>query len=521
MESIGKKIIRNTVYNSMGRIWQMLVLLLLTPYILHKLGVELFAVWSLVFVVANYLGLLDFGVRTSFAKYIAEYHTKGDQEAINAVLNCGLVFYLSLSVLIVGLTVILRGSIASLLSIPPAIYSQSMFAILGMVLVFSLSNTFSIFEAVLVGLQRMDVQNKILILASFFNVGGTFFFLESGYGIRGLVINQGIFTLVIVLLNAVFSRRLAPYLRLGLSRMRKDVFRKLFSFGTKMQICNFAVMVHSQADKIILSHFLGLSFVTFYELGQKAANAVRTFPMLLLTALVPAVSEMDAGNDHERMMRLYHRGSKYVSLMVFPLIFFSIIVARNVFDLWVGDGFGLAVLAFQILVIGYGINVLTGMGTSMVRGIGKPEYETRYAVLALVTQLVLSIVLVQVIGFRGVLISVLVTAVLAALYFLITFHKLFNIGFSDFAKQVYIKPLVSSVFAAAIAFGAGFYLKSLVFFSSNWGRVVWLVLESSIFVICYLSALAKTSYLNRTEVESVAVHLRPKLASRICSLFGH
>ena len=343
---------------------------------------------------------------------ISDRLVEGDQEAINAVLNCGLVFYLGLSAIIVGLTVILRGPIASLLSIPPAIYSQSMFAILGMVLVFSLSNTFSIFEAVLVGLQRMDVQNKILIVASFFNVGGTIFFLESGYGIRGLVINQGIFTLVIVLLNAVFSRRLAPYLRLGLSRMRKDVFRKLFGYGTKMQICNFAVMVHSQADKIILSHFLGLSFVTFYELGQKAANAVRTFPMLLLTALVPAVSELDAGNDQERMMRLYHRGSKYVSLMVFPLIFFSIIVARNVFDLWVGNGFGLAVLAFQILVIGYGINVLTGMGTSLVRGIGKPEYETRYAVLALVTQLVLSIVLVQVVGYRGVLISVLFTAVI-------------------------------------------------------------------------------------------------------------
>jgi O-antigen/teichoic acid export membrane protein len=42
-----------------------------------------------------------------------------------------------------------------------------------------------------------------------------------------------------------------------------------------MQVCNFAAIIYLQVDKIILSHFLGLNFVTFYELGQKAANAVK------------------------------------------------------------------------------------------------------------------------------------------------------------------------------------------------------------------------------------------------------
>ena len=519
METVGKKIIRNTVYNSVGRIWQMLILLLLTPYILHKLGVEVFAVWSLVFVVANYLGLLDFGIRTAFAKYIAEYHTREDRESISAVISCGLVFYFGLSLIIIALALALRGQIVLLLKIPPSIYAESMFAILGMVLVFSFNNTCSIFEAVLVGLQRMDVQNKILVFASFFNVAGTFFFLEKGFGIRGLVINYGIVTFIIVLLNVLFSFRLAPFIRIGISRMRKSIFRKLFGYGIKMQICNLALMVHTQADKIILSHFLGLGFVTFYELGQKAANAVRTLPMLLLTALVPAVSELEASHDRERLMQLYHRGSKYISLMVFPLILLSVIVARELFALWVGDRFGLAVLSFQVLVIGYSINVLTGMGTSMVRGIGKPEYETRYAVLTLLMQLVLSIILVQVIGYRGILISVLATAVTAALYFLLTFHRLFKIGFTDFARRVYLKPALASAAAALVTFASGWWLKSVDFFSHRWGTLVWLSFELSVFLVCYLFALIKLAYLKRVEVQSLTVYFKPEVADRICSLF--
>ncbi|MCK4403464.1 MAG: oligosaccharide flippase family protein [candidate division Zixibacteria bacterium] len=515
MESIGKKIVRNTIYNSIGRIWLMLVTLLLIPYILHKLGVQVFAVWSLVFVVANCMGLLDFGIRTSFAKYIAEYHTKKDQKSINAVINCGIIFYLVFSLFVIGLAVVLRGPIISLLKIPPPIHAESMFAILGMVLILCLNNTLSIFEAVLVGLQRMDVRNKILIFASFFNVAGTFFFLEKGFGLRGLVINYGIVSFVIILLNLYFSYRLLPHLRIGWSRVKKEIFRKLFNYGVKMQICNFAAMIHLQADKIILSHFLGLNFVTFYELGQKAANAVRTFPMLLLTALVPAVSELEASDDKGKLRELYERGSKYVSLAVFPLIFLSIIVAPDLINLWVGDKFSLAILSFQVLVIGYGINVLTGMGTSMVRGIGKPEYEARYAVLTLIMQLTLSITLVQIFGFRGILASVLITSVVAALYFLLTFHRLLKQDFKSFARATYVKPVVASLVAFAITFGLSYYLPSLIFLQGRLGYSISLLLKSVIFLVFFILLIVRIRFLDVSDVRLFKLYLRPQFMSKI------
>jgi O-antigen/teichoic acid export membrane protein len=515
MESIGKKIIKNTIYNSIGRIWLMLVILLLTPYILHKLGVQVFAVWSLVFVVANYLGVLDFGIRTSFAKYIAEYHTKKDQDSINGVINCGIIFYLAFSLFVTALAVGLRGSIISLLQIPPSIHEESMFAILGMVLIFSMNNIFSIFEAVLVGLQRMDVQNKIMIFASIFNIAGTFFFLEKGLGIRGLVINYGIVSLVIIALNIYFSYRLLPFLRIGLSRVDKEIFKRLFNYGVKMQISSFAFIMHQQADKIILSHFLGLNFVTFYELGQKAANGIRTLPILLLTALVPAVSELEAHDNKEKLRELYERGSKYISLMVFPLILLSIMIATDLINLWVGDKFPLAVLSFQILVIGYVINVLTGMGTSIVRGVGRPEYETRYAVLTLVVQLVLSLSLVQIIGYRGVLVSVLITTVVAALYFLLIFHKLFKLDFKTFAKTTYVKPLAASLIAFAITCGLSYNLHGFIFFEGRLGYSVSLVLKSSVFLVLFIILIAKVRFLDVSDVQLFKLYLKPQFLNKV------
>jgi O-antigen/teichoic acid export membrane protein len=515
IEGIGKKIIRNTIYNSIGRIWLMLVALILTPYILHKLGIQVFAVWSLVFVVANYLGVMDFGIKTSFAKYIAEHYTKKDQDSINAVINCGIIFYLAFSIFITLLAILLKGPIISLLKIPASIYEESVFAILGMVIIFSVNNTFNIFEAVLIGLQRMDIQNKILIFASPFNIAGTFFFLEKGFGIRGLVINYGIVSLIIILLNIYFSYRLLPQIRIGFAWVHKEVFKKLFSYGVKMQISSFAFIMHQQADKIILSHFLGLNFVAFYELGQKAANGIKTLPILLLTALVPAVSELEARDNKDKLMELYKRGSKYISLMVFPLIFLSITIAPDLINLWVGDKFPLAVLSFQILVIGYVINVLTGMGTSVVRGIGKPEYETRYAVLTLVMQLVLSLTLVQLLGYKGVLVSVLITTIVAALYFLLIFHKLFKLDFKTFAKTTYVKPLVASLIAFAITYGLSYNFHGFVFFDGRVGYSVSLLLKASVFLVLFIILIAKVRFLDVSDIQLFKLYLKPQFLNKV------
>jgi O-antigen/teichoic acid export membrane protein len=514
MGDLGKKIIRNTIYNSVGRIWLMLTALLLTPYILHKLGTQVFAVWSLVFVVASYLGVLDFGIRNSFAKYIAEYHTKNDQNSMNAVINCGMMFYSAFSLFIIVLAVLLRGAIATLLQIPLSIREESTFAILGMVLILSMNNTFSIFEAVLVGLQRMDIQNKIMIFASIFNIAGTFFFLERGFGIEGLVINYGIVSLVILTLNFYFSHRLAPQMRIGLSWVNRKISKILFNYGIKMQICNLAAIVYTQADKIILSHFLGLNFVTFYELGQKTATAVRTLPILLVSALVPAVSELEAKDDAIKLRELYERGSKYISLLVFPLIFLSILIAPDFINLWVGDRYRLAILSFQMLVIGYCLNVLTGMGTSMVRGIGKPEYETRYAVLTLVLQLTLSIVLVQLFGYKGILASALSTSVVSALYFLLTFHRLLQLDFRPFAQATYVKPLLCSVVACALTLGLSYYLHSLIFFPGKLGYSMSLLLKSVVFTMLFIILITKTGFLDISDAELFRLYLKPQFMNK-------
>ncbi|UCE20951.1 MAG: hypothetical protein JSV46_01580, partial [Candidatus Aminicenantes bacterium] len=75
--ALGKSriVIKNTVFNNIGYFWQLLVSLLLIPFIIHRIGMEQFGIWVLLEVIVLYLSFLDFtGIGGAFVKYIAEYH---------------------------------------------------------------------------------------------------------------------------------------------------------------------------------------------------------------------------------------------------------------------------------------------------------------------------------------------------------------------------------------------------------------------------------------------------------------
>jgi len=95
VESYSSRIARNTFYNAIARILGMLVGFLLTPYILNHLGIELFGIWSIVWVLTGYIGLFDMGLSTSFVRHTSLYYAEGDRESLREMISSGL-FFISL-----------------------------------------------------------------------------------------------------------------------------------------------------------------------------------------------------------------------------------------------------------------------------------------------------------------------------------------------------------------------------------------------------------------------------------------
>lgn len=494
--SISEKIIRNTIFNTIGRFWGILVALILIPYIIHHIGVERYGIWAIVGVITGYFGLLDFGVGTSFVKYISEYYTKEDFKSLNQVVNTGFVFYSLFGGAIIVLGFLLVGLLLKFFNIPNKFYDEALFVFILGIIIFAVSNAVSAFGAIQGGLQRMDISNKVAIAVSIPMVIGTIYFLESGYGLSGLMVNNAIILVISSVVNVAIAFRILPELKFNPFSFNKKMFKKLFSFGIKVQVARVEDVFTFQTDKLLISHFLGIGLVTYYQLGGTIINKVRGLPLLLISAIVPAASELDAKEDKKKICDLYSRGTKYLAVAGIPLLAFVFLTAPLIMLIWMGEGYEKSVLVIQILAPCYLINFLTGMGTSIALGIGKPEFHMKAGAFQLILNIILSIILVIVIGFVGVVIATLVSLSLSSIWFMEMFHKHLRYSLLDFARKTFIFPLIISLFAGSIILSFNYAINLINLPSSRLLSLGILTTEAIIFITVYILAILKTNYLD-------------------------
>lgn len=426
--SISQKIIRNTIFNAIGRFWGILVALGLTPYIIGHIGVERYGIWAIVGVLTGYFGLLDFGIGTSFVKYIAEFYAKKDYEKINQVINTGFVFYTIFAIFITTAGFIFINPLLTPFNIPKELYNEAVFVFLLGIILFGVSNALGPFGALQGGLQRMDISNKIAIVISIPSIAGTIFFLEKGYGLPGLMVNNAIILVISSLLNIIAAFNILPELKFNPFSISAEMFKKLFGFGYKMQIARISGVVSNQTDKLLITLFLSIGALTFYQLGSSIVYSVMSMSALLVSALMPAFTELEARGDRGTLINGYLRVTKYMTFICAPLFIFLIISAHDIMIIWMGVGYEKSSLIIQILAVGWMINMIAQVAASMCVAIDKPQFLATGSIIIIMLNIFLGIFLIKKFGFSGAAWGTSLAVMIGTIYFLVMLHNTLNIS---------------------------------------------------------------------------------------------
>jgi O-antigen/teichoic acid export membrane protein len=273
--------------------------------------------------------------------------------------------------------------------------------------------------------------------------------------LRGLALNEIITVGLTTSFSAVVAFRVFPMLRLNPLLVRRETLKMLLGFGLKVQITGLGALINLQMNKLLIGYFLGLNLLAAYELGFKLVYSLISLLRLLSSAVMPAAAELHAQYDHGHLQRLYGQGAKYVVLAIAPLGFITIIYARSIAAAWLGTPPPEVARVVQFLMLAYGFNLLTAMGTAMARGVGHPEFETRYAILVVVANLSLGIVLMHLLGLDGLLVATLVAIVLGSSYFLIQWHRFLHQTWQVLWHKLYAPPLLACLLASVPSYLAG------------------------------------------------------------------
>ena len=501
-EATSKKIIKNTIFTSIGRFWGYALSFLLTPYIVHKIGIERFGIWAVANTAIHFFLFLDLGIGSSFVKYIAEYNTRKDYKMINEVINTGLVFSLFFCLCILFIAMLLKNFVVTLLKFSSELYGDVMFAFFGVLAVFIINYIFTVFKSTLYGLQRMDIVNMIYVIVSIPGTVGLVLFLSQGFGLKGLIYNSIIVAFITVLSYAVCAYKVLPQIVIRLRYFSMEMFRRLWNFGFKVQVAGFSEYINESLDKLLLGYFLNVKIVAFYELGSKIAQTAGSLPSFLLPAVEPASSELDAAEDTRALNSLYTKGTKYLVLVALPLALFAIVNASAIMHLWMGKaGYEKSALAIQILTIGYTFFLVNSIGRLMARGMGAPQFEMVSSLIVLGLNILLSITLIILFGFIGALIGTSVSAVIGSLYFMNRFHRHIERKIRSFLIEVYLKPVIACIFACGTLLAIDLLFYSLDFSpSGRIGYFVYLGVKGFVFSGIYLLCIYIIKYMDEYDM---------------------
>src|ERR1700728_3094444 len=113
-----RQIIKNVSSNWFSLGINVVVGLLLSPFILHRLGDTAFGLWVLIFSITGYYGMFDLGIRSSIVRYVSKFSATNEHEELNRLVNTALFSYCGIGVLTMLVTLIVTYCFNTIFRIP-------------------------------------------------------------------------------------------------------------------------------------------------------------------------------------------------------------------------------------------------------------------------------------------------------------------------------------------------------------------------------------------------------------------
>ncbi|HEX4485957.1 MAG TPA: oligosaccharide flippase family protein [Terriglobales bacterium] len=448
---LGTKIIWNTVSGALRILVVAPIPFLLTPFLVRRVGTAGFGIWAVLLSFNGLTALADLGIVGTLTKHVSEHYTRKDYQALNRVMNAGILMFsliAAVCVLAVNLSTGLLISVFFRQSPLPVWQVEHAIRFLSIAIAFNLL-AFP-FNSVMSGLQRLDLTNLLWALNTMITALSAAVFVALGKGVPGLVDAIVLTSAIFFLINVLIAWRLLPELRIRPDRVRVPDIKALSAFSLKVYVVQVASTVYFHTEKLLLVHFTGPTPVGWYEIGNDLALKIRNAPALLMVPLMPAAAELEARGDDARTSQLYFRAHKYLAFTGIALLSVVAVLAHRFVDLWLGPGFTATARALIVLTGVHIGNLAGGPALLILVGRGNLKPAVRFALVGMLGTLILSTISISRWGFAGALYGTTVSILGSAAYLIWMFHQ--ETGFSKRRLiRIYVQPILWGLFVVGLA----------------------------------------------------------------------
>ncbi|MFC1559017.1 oligosaccharide flippase family protein [Gemmatimonadota bacterium] len=433
---------RNTAHNASITAMRLVSGLIVSPVLFWALGPESYGLWSVIWAFVGTLGLVDLRLGSAATPLIAAARESGDPKQVSRLANTGFLIYGTMCAAALVVALILIKTSALMQWLPVRFRLDVALILPAAVAAFAVTLLITLFQGFLQGFQRFDITARITVIAGVLRAILLVVVALTGGGLKEFVLVEIWIIGLQGILLAFAVRRHIPGFRF-ISRPDGSAFRELSYFGLKLEVAHAAHLISLHIDKLLITAFLGLEAVAYYDLGAKLVLTARSFPLLLVSATVPVASTLETAGERDRLWELYRKISTLLAWTGIPIFLWIVIGAEPLLFAWAGTTAIEARLTVWILSAGVFLGVYSGMANTVSVGLGKPEIDMRRSILAGSLNIILSASLIKLLGFPGAPLGTALAFAIGSVYLFTKVHRHF-----DRSPVLFLRPLALPVLTA-------------------------------------------------------------------------
>lgn len=411
-----------------------------TPWMIRKLGVSDYGLYSLVISFISYF-VLDFGLSGTVTRFVAKYRAEGNQEKVENVMGLSLkafwvidafillvlaVIYLFLSNIFTGLTpeeidkLRVLYSIAGLFSVLSFIFKPMH----GAMMAYELFIETKVIDMV----QKVGTVLLIVIALSF------------GWGVYSLVFINGLIGfLSSCACYCVFRHK--SCVRINMHYYEKQEMKSLLSYSIWIFLISMAQRFRLTFMPSLLGIVSSSTQISIFSLGMSIEGMVYVLASALNGLFLPRVSKLlHDGNRHEITSLMIKVGR--IQLYIISLLLFGFLIfGQSFLKLWVGDGFENTYWVVLLLTATNIISLPQHVASDVVAAENKVKYTGSYIFITSALALLLSFLLAPKFGAVGCAISYCVSMSLYLILINIFYKNRLKLEVGLFFKECHFRVL--------------------------------------------------------------------------------
>jgi len=371
--SYSKRLIHNSLFNLSATVGTSIIAFFLVPFLVKYLGKDAYGVWVLIGSVFAYAMTLQLGLSSAINRQIPVFLVKKDIAGVNRVISTSVFFFAFVGLVVVLIALVVAKNLEQWFSIPNNLVDIGKTLVLVVGGLFAVSMPMQPFGAVISGLQRYDVHSFGRLIPIALRAALVIWALSAGYGLLAVGLVFGLSEITIHLIYMVSARRLLSPISVSTAAFDFALLKEMLAYGFNTFLYLTTAVVVFKASDIILAVFMTAADVTRFAIAAAPLLMITQLIRASVGALKPAVSDLDARDDHDRVREISFLGQKYSLLLLIPAISFLVVMGREFLVLWVGGDF--ADLGTIVAVLALGRLFMEAQYSNFLVLVGKGEHK--------------------------------------------------------------------------------------------------------------------------------------------------